>query len=557
MSSGATPAGHARQFARLTLPASAALTGESSAGPVVSGGIGDLLQPKRKAVHAAVPMPFPSAFVVDRDHCPPGCNECEKKCPSQAVDLNQSEEEQILRVGAVLVTTGWDPYPLSRVSEFGYQRYPRIISNLEMEQLLGADRLGLGSHPELSLADLKEIGFVQCAGSRDERHLPYCSSVCCSATLKQAVHLKETNPETNCYVFYIDVRSPGFDEDLYRRARNLGVVFNRELPSRVISNPVTGKLELQVIDPTLNAPMEVNLDLLVLAGGMTPAQGTSDIAQVLNFPKIPTVFLNPTLNAILRKAREQVSMSAGCAREPMNVSHSIESGHLAAMKALRFLEGSVLIEPTYPVVDKAKCDQCKRCMESCPFSSFVFDEKGFPTPDLAKCRQCGNCMGLCPLNAVSLGHNTIKQMAAKVGAINPSFMGDKEPVVLAFLCQNDAYKAARAAVDQGLPVPPNVVLIKVPCAGSVNNALVADALSNGIDGVLMGGCQDDQCHYVKGNQLVQKRSGDLGDKLKSMMIDPARVRFAALEIRDASKYVDLMQSYIAELKAMGPNPFKI
>ena len=538
-------------------PASAALTGESSAGPVVSGGIGDLLQPKRKAVHAATPMAFPSAFVVDRDHCPPGCNECEKTCPSQAVDLNQSEEEQILGVGAVLVTTGWDPYPLSRVSEFGYQRYPRIISNLEMEQLLGADRLGLGSHPELSFADLKEIGFVQCAGSRDERHLPYCSSVCCSATLKQAVHLKETNPETNCYVFYIDVRSPGFDEDLYRRARNLGVVFNRELPSRVISNPVTGKLQLQVIDPTLNAPMEVSLDLLVLAGGMTPAQGTSDMAQVLNLPQNSYGFFESHYQCHPEESQRTGIYVAGCAREPMNVSHSIESGHLAAMKALRFLEGSVLIEPTYPVVDKAKCDQCKRCMESCPFSSFVFDEKGFPTPDLARCRQCGNCMGLCPLAAVSLGHNTIKQMAAKVGAINPSFMGGKEPVVLAFLCENDAYKAARAAVDQGLPVPPNVVLIKVPCAGSVNNALVADALSNGIDGVLVGGCQDGQCHYVKGNQLVKKRSGDLGDKLKSMMIDPARVRFATLEIRDARKYVDLMQSYIAELKAMGPNPFKI
>ncbi|MBI5248631.1 MAG: hydrogenase iron-sulfur subunit, partial [Desulfomonile tiedjei] len=124
-------------------------------------------------------------------------------------------------------------------------------------------------------------------------------------------------------------------------------------------------------------------------------------------------------------------------------------------------------------------------------------------------------------------------------------------------CQNDAYKAARTAVDLRLPVPPNVILFKVPCAGAVNNALVADALSNGIDGVLIGGCQDDQCHYIRGNQLVQKRSGDLADKLKSMMIDPGRVRFASIEIREAHKYVDLLQSYIAELKAMGPNPFKI
>jgi len=241
----------------------------------------------------------------------------------------------------------------------------------------------------------------------------------------------------------------------------------------------------------------------------------------------------------------------------MKVSHAIESAHLAAMKALRFLEGSIVIEPTYPVVDKKKCDQCKRCTQDCPFSSFVFDEKGFPTPDLARCRQCGNCMGLCPLAAVSLNHTTIKQMAAQVGAVNTSFMGNPEPTILAFLCQNDAYKAARSAVDHGLPVPPNVIFLKVPCAGAVNNALVADALSNGIDGVLIGGCQDGQCHYVKGNQLVQKRSGDLADKLKSMMIEPERVRFASLEIRDSGKYVELLRSYIAELKAMGPNPFKI
>jgi len=148
-------------------------------------------------------------------------------------------------------------------------------------------------------------------------------------------------------------------------------------------------------------------------------------------------------------------------------------------------------------------------------------------------------------------------MAAQIGSVNAAFMGNPEPTVLAFLCQNDAYKAARTAADLHLPVPPNAIFLKVPCAGAVNNALIADALSNGIDGVLVAGCQDGQCHYVRGNQLVQKRSGDLADKLKSMMIDPARVRFASIEIREADKYVNLLRSYVAELKAMGPNPFKI
>ena len=210
-----------------------------------------------------------------------------------------------------------------------------------------------------------------------------------------------------------------------------------------------------------------------------------------------------------------------------------------------------------PILDKTKCDQCKRCMEDCPFSSYVFDEKEFPMPVLERCRQCGNCMGVCPLGAISMRNNTIKQTAAQIQILENSFMGQKEPLVLAFLCENDAYKAARAAVDQGLPVPPNVVFIPVKCAGNVNNALLADALSIGVDGVFIGGCKDGHCHYVWGNQLVEKRSEDLSEKLKQMMIEPERVRFENIEIRDSKRNVDILNSYIEDLKKMGPNPFKI
>jgi coenzyme F420-reducing hydrogenase delta subunit len=109
------------------------------------------------------------------------------------------------------------------------------------------------------------------------------------------------------------------------------------------------------------------------------------------------------------------------------------------------------------------------------------------------------------------------------------------PLILASLCENDAYKAACSAVTAGLPVPPNVIFIKVPCAGAVNNAVVADALSIGVDGVLIAGGKDDQCHCVGGSRLVQKRSGDLGDKLRKMKIEPERVRFEYIEIRDPAE----------------------
>lgn len=515
-----------------------------------------LLQPGRKAIHPAYPMAFPRAYVIDREHCPAGCRECEKACPAQAIKLDQTSEEKVLRVGAVLVTTGWDPYPLGRVAEFGYGHHPRMISNLEMEKLLGAEVSGPSS-PGFSLQDLNAVGFIQCVGSRDERHQKYCSSVCCSATLKQALAFKEQAPAATCYVFFMDLRATGFNEDLYRRARDLGVIFIRERPTEVKVDTEGGNLSIRVNDPILGRPILVDLDLLVLAGGMAPAAGTPELGQVLNLPQNQYGFFESHHQCHPEDGQRTGIYVGGCAREPMNVSRAIESAHLAAMKALKFLEGRVLIDPTYPLVDKTRCDQCKRCVEECPFGSFGFDEKGFPTPDLARCRQCGICMGVCPLGVISLRHHTIKQEAVQVEAINTAFMGEGEPVILAFLCENDAYLAARSAVHLGLPVPPNVIFIKVPCAGAVNNALVADALSFGIDGVLIAGCQDDQCHYVRGSQLVKKRRGDLGEKLRTMMIEPERVRFESLGIRQSQKYVRLLQTHIEDLKAMGPNPFKI
>jgi coenzyme F420-reducing hydrogenase delta subunit/Pyruvate/2-oxoacid:ferredoxin oxidoreductase delta subunit len=325
----------------------------------------------------------------------------------------------------------------------------------------------------------------------------------------------------------------------------------------VESDAHSGKLKVTVLDPLLDKKIDLNLDLLVLAGGMCPSKGSQDMAQQFNLPQNPYHFFESHHQCHPEESQRTGIYVGGTCREPMNVAQSIESSHRSAMQALPYLQGTVRIEPHFPVVNKTKCDQCKRCMEECPFSSFVFDEKTFPTPDLAKCRQCGNCMGICPLAVISLQNNTIKQMAVQIEAVNASFMGSGQPVILALLCENDAYKAAISAVEQGLPVPPNVIFIKVACAGSINNALIADALSLGIDGVLIAGCKDGQCHYVKGNLLVQKRSGDLGDKLKTMMIEPERVRFESLEIRDSRRYVNLLEAYIQDLKKMGPNPFKI
>ncbi len=503
-----------------------------------------VLSSRKKAIHPAQPMAFPSAFVIDRRLCPPGCRECEAVCPAKAVELEQQNSETTIKVGAILVATGWDPYPLLKVEEYGYGLYPNVVTNMEMESIIEDS------------TEIKEVAFIQCAGSRDERHLTYCSAVCCSVTLKQVLRLKEKWPEIRCYIFYQDIRTPAFDEELYQKVKTFDrVIFIRGNPATVKPGE-NGGLKVRAEDTLTGSEMALDIDLLVLAGGMVPSQGSQETAQLLNLPRNPFGFFESHAPCHPEESQRTGIRVGGACWGPMNMTRSVESSHRAAMDMMPLLGKTILVEPRIPVLNLAKCDKCKRCMEECSFSSFYFDTDGFPALDAAKCRQCGSCMGACPLAAISMRHFTIQQIAAQIKAMKPSFIGKNEPAILAFLCQNDAYHAAKSAAESHLPIPPNIIFLKVPCAGAVNNALIADALSLGIDGVLIAGCRDGQCHYVKGNQLVQTRSIDLADKLRKMIIEPERVRFEHLEIRDSQRYADLVRSYVEELKRMGPNPFR-
>ncbi len=522
-------------------------------------GIGSLVIDTRKAIHPSLPYAFPESYVVERHACPEGCAECEGICPTKAIELNQVSREQNLKAGAVVATTGWDPYPLSRMSTyFGYGVYQNVIGNLEMEQLLSRLSRGLDNLSAPPLAKLKTVGFVQCVGSRNNLHLSYCSSVCCSATIKQIQQLKSMQPDVTCVVYYQDMRCNGFEEDMYQAAMaSEDILFVRGFPKITGSESDSSQVTAIAEDTFSGKPIKKDLDLLVLAGGMQLSQAGSEFAEVSGLPLNDSNFLTGHYQCYPEESQRTGILSGGCARGPMNVSQSIDSANRAALKALNFLDGSISIKPTFPIVDKTKCDECKRCVEECPFACYHYDEKGFPEPDLGKCRQCGNCMGTCPVAAISLNNFTIKQLAAQIGVLENSFLDYEDPVILAFLCENDAYLAARAAVDSGLPLPLNVIYVKVPCAGAVNNAVVADALALGIDGILIAGCSDGQCHYVNGNRLVQKRSGDLREKLTTMMIEPERVRSESVEIQDSARLVRILEAYIKDLKELGPNPFKV
>jgi len=511
-----------------------------------------------RAAYLPHPLAQPRAYVIDREACLEGCDLCSRACPTGAIDLAQQEERFALRVGSVVVATGWESYDASLVEQYGYGRLANVVTNLELERLASPN--GPTGGKLLRPSDgrpASRVAFLQCVGSRDLNHLPYCSQICCAVTLKQVGYVREALPEAEITVFYMDLRAVGEYEQMYREAQEQHrALFIRGNPSEVVQDPRSGDAIVRAEDTLSGRQVEVKADLVVLAVGMRPSRGLERLFPSLQPSSGGWDFASGHTQCFPFEMRRSGIYPAGSCQGPMDVSTATRGASGAAMKAMATLKGRVEVRPTVPVVDKAKCDKCKRCMEECPVEAWYWDETGYPAPDLLKCRQCGICQGGCPMRVISLKNFGIKMVANAIQALDPSFAGKGEPVLLALLCANDAYPAADLAGQKRHAYPPNVVTMPVPCAGSVNVAWVADALTNGVDGVLIAGCKSDQCHFFHGSDLARTRLDNMRETLKRMMIEPDRVRMANLGIADDAAYVELVTGFLSDLRGLGPSPFK-
>ena len=529
----------------------------AAACPVERDNAFDLGHAKTKAVYLPHELAFPRAYTVDRALCPEGCYLCAQTCPTGAIDLTQQEERSSVVVGSILVATGWEPPDASKVERYGHGRFANVMTNLEFERLAALN--GPTGGKLLRPGDgrpIKKIAFLQCVGSRDVEHLPYCSQVCCAATLKQLAYVHETEPEAQAYVFYIDMRSIGEYEQMYREAQEKGAIFIRGKPGEVVEKP-SGDLVIRAEDTLSGRPMEISVDAVVLATGMRPQDALlKNALGGFDVPEGTDGFANGHVQCFPFETQRNGIYPAGSCQGPMDVASSVRSAAGAAMKAMATLNRTIEVKPTVPVVDKTKCDKCKRCMEECPVDAWFWDESGYPAPDPRKCRQCGICQGGCPLRVISLRNFGIKQVAAMIEAVDPGFAGKAQPTILAMLCGNDAYPAADLAGQDGYAYPANVLSIRVPCAGAVNVAWVTDALTLGIDGVLIAGCHSDQCHFFRGSDLARTRGDNMRETLKRMRTEPDRVRMINLSITDGRSYAQHVHEFVAELRRLGPSPFK-
>lgn len=284
---------------------------------------------KTKAVYLPGPMAMPMTYVIDGEVCPGAeCGRCVSACRYDAIDLAMQPQSLELEVGSIVLATGWQPYDAGALEELGFGKYGNVITNVMMERLAAVD--GPTAGRILRPTDGKEvesIAFVQCAGSRDENHLAYCSAVCCMASLKQATYVREQYPDARISIFFMDVRAPGRYEDFYQRVQQdegVEVLFGKV--ARIEEEPATGDLMVEADSSLTGARLRRSVNMVVLATGMVPANGLPG----LDLSRDAYGF------AVVDGGGDGIH-AAGVAKRPMDVAGSVRDGTAAALKAIQDL----------------------------------------------------------------------------------------------------------------------------------------------------------------------------------------------------------------------------
>jgi heterodisulfide reductase subunit A len=313
-------------------------------------------------------------------------------------------------VGSIIVATGFSAFNARRKPEYCYGNNDQVITTVEMEELLDQGLPWGDGQP-------KEVAFIQCVGSRDKSiDKEYCSRVCCMVVAKQALLLKQLVPDAKISVFYMDVRSFGKGyEEFYEKAQRSGVLYIRGNPSELYKDG--DKVVIRYEDTLLGRPQEAKADLVVLAVGMEPAEGTADLINTLRVTADKDGFFleaHPKLGPL--DTYSDGIFIAGCCQGPKDIPDTIAQAHGAAARAtLYFHQGCVIKEPIIASVDEEVCAGCRLCEAICSFDALRFDEKKKRmTVQEAVCKGCGACAVTCPSGAMSLKHYRFGQMLSWV-----------------------------------------------------------------------------------------------------------------------------------------------
>lgn len=342
------------------------------------------------------------------------CRLCTQACEPKAIDHFMKDEIIEEEFGAIIVATGYETMPKEQIGEYGAGRIKDVIDGLQFERLLSASGPTGGIVKRPSDESIpKEVVFIQCVGSRDEKKYPYCSKICCMYTAKHAMLYKHRIPDGQAYVFFMDVRTggKGYEEFWKRAVEEDGVVYLRGKVSTIYEE--NGKVVVCGFDTLTGKQIRISADLVVLAMAIRPSPGIEELASKLGLCPDEFGFLqeaHPKLRPV-----ETVSSGiflAGVCQGPKDIPEVVAQASGAASKVIAmFSQDEYIREPIIADVDEELCSGCRVCIGVCPYNAREYDEeKGIVKVIEALCEGCGACASTCPSGATSVKNYTDEQV---------------------------------------------------------------------------------------------------------------------------------------------------
>ena len=419
-----------------------------------------------------------------------------------------------------------------------------------------------GTHP-------KTIVFVQCVGSRCdgvEKGKPYCSKICCMYTAKHAMLCREKYPDTDVYVFYIDVRTPGknFDEFYRRAVEQYGVHYIKGMVGKV--TPENGKLKVQASDLLDNRQLHIDADMVVLAAAIEPDKSARPLATMLTASMDTNDFFteaHPKLRPV-ESPTAGVFLSGMC-QGPKDIPETVAQASAAAAKVIGLLcKDSLTCNPCVGAAGRDDVQWLLQLRKGLPLRRDHLHRQRIQRPephDARAARGAGQPGGLSGLRRM---HRRVHvRCDGSQGLLQPSnhcgggcdmqVNGSWTPTIVAFCCNWCSYAGADLSGTNRLSYPANVKIIRIPCSCRLNPMFILRAFQRGADGVILCGCHPGDCHYTTGNYYARRRMTLLFSMLDFLGIERERTRVEWVSTAEGAKFAKTMNEFAETITKLGEN----
>jgi heterodisulfide reductase subunit A len=394
----------------------------------------------RKAIYIPYPGALPHVAVIDQEHClhlqGKECNACQNACPFGSIQYEETDQSQELKVGAIVLATGFDVFDPKKVSQYGYGKIEDVYTSLEFERLLSSTGPTEGKILLKNGQPPKRIALIHCVGSRTRKYNEYCSSVCCTYSLKFAHMVKEQLPDSSITEFYSDFCLPGREPQSFFNTladkKEIDFVQVKNIDS-IELNQKNSKILItyEDIDGKIKGH---SFDLVILSVAIEAARDAREVAEIFGISRGKDgFFLEEHANVAPVSTSVGGVFIAGCAHGPKDIQGAVAEGHAAAGRILsKLIPGEkFLLEPITAEVDEDLCSGCKTCISLCPYKAITYNP---PSPPFSKggqgglldekvkvakinevlCRGCGICVAACPSATIKARNFTDKQIVAEI-----------------------------------------------------------------------------------------------------------------------------------------------